>query len=377
MPADSITRVALLTPAGRGAVAVLRVEGPQAAGVLARYFRPAGPVNIERVDEGRIVYGRWGGPSGEECVVALVGPEAIELHCHGGVAAADAVLHDLAAGGVAVQLWSDWTARSKSDPIRAAALAVLPMARTQRTAAIVLDQLVGALGRALTEVRELLSANRTADAALRLDRLLSVAVAGRWIARPARVVLAGRPNVGKSSLLNVLLGYARAIVDPTPGTTRDVVAATTALDGWPIELADTAGRRAAADELESAGIALAGTRAAAADLVVVVTDRSTSWTAEDDALLRQYPSALVVHNKADLAAAVEAVHRPLGVATSASTLAGIDRLASAIVERLVPVAPLPGEAVPFYSQHVEALQAVQTALNAGNAGRAASLLDFR
>ncbi len=87
-------------------------------------------------------------------------------------------------------------------------------------------------------------------------------------------MLAGRINVGKSSLLNALAGYARAIVHPAPGTTRDAVAITAAIDGWPVELCDTAGLRAAGDAVERAGIDRARERLAAADLVILVTDRS-------------------------------------------------------------------------------------------------------
>ncbi len=97
-------------------------------------------------------------------------------------------------------------------------------------------------------------------------------------------MVAGRPNVGKSRLLNALAGYERAIVDPTPGTTRDVVTVRTALDGWPVELADTAGLRDSDDAIESAGIALARARQADADLTLLVLDRSEPLTETDLAL---------------------------------------------------------------------------------------------
>ena len=97
---------------------------------------------------------------------------------------------------------------------------------------------------------------------------------GLHLTTPWRVVLAGAPNVGKSSLMNAIAGYQRAIVSPTPGTTRDVVTVTTAIDGWPVQLADTAGLRETQDELESAGVALADAAIGEADLVIVVSDAS-------------------------------------------------------------------------------------------------------
>ena len=103
-----------------------------------------------------------------------------------------------------------------------------------------------------------------------------------------RVVLAGRPNVGKSRLLNALTGYDRAIVDATPGTTRDVVTARTALDGWPVELADTAGLRPSDDPIEASGVALARARQGEADLVLVVLDRSEPLTDIDRAIVAEH-----------------------------------------------------------------------------------------
>ena len=97
-----------------------------------------------------------------------------------------------------------------------------------------------------------------------------------------RVVIAGPPNVGKSSLINAMAGYERAIVSPLPGTTRDVVTLTTAIDGWPVQLADTAGLRASDDELESAGVKLAGAALAAADLVILVCDATGDLNAASE-----------------------------------------------------------------------------------------------
>ena len=150
--------------------------------------------------------------------------------------------------------WRDWIRTQCDDPIAAAALAALAEARTERTAAILLDQYHGALGRAMEEIRQDFDRGNATSAHQRIDLLLARAKLGEHLTRPWSVVLAGRANVGKSSLMNALAGHRRSIVHPAPGTTRDAVTLGTAIDGWPVELCDTAGLREAEDALEQAGI---------------------------------------------------------------------------------------------------------------------------
>ncbi|HEX3313792.1 MAG TPA: GTPase, partial [Gemmataceae bacterium] len=171
----------------------------------------------------------------------------------------------------------------------------------------------------------------------RLRELVPVAV---HLDRPWRVVIAGVPNVGKSSLVNALAGFARSIVSPTAGTTRDVVTTRTALDGWPIELCDTAGQRTSTHTVESAGIERARAAAAAADCLVWVLDGSTTFVEPGRA-------DLVVVNKVDLPAAWHVGAAMLPV--SAATGHGLDVLTRAIVDHLVPHPPEAGEAVPVTS----------------------------
>ena len=181
-----------------------------------------------------------------------------------------------------------------------------------------------------------------------VDSLREKAEVGLKMVDGWRVVLAGRPNVGKSRLLNALAGYERAIVDPSPGTTRDVVTIRAAFDGWPVELADTAGLRASDDAIEAAGVASALVRQGTADLVVLVLDRSGPFTEDDRRWIASYPDALLVANKSDLPPAWDPEGLGLDVATvSAERGDGIEALASAIARRLVPDPPAPGSGVPF------------------------------
>jgi tRNA modification GTPase len=136
-------------------------------------------------------------------------------------------------------------------------------------------------------------------ATARVERLSALAEVGSHLTHPWRIVLAGRPNVGKSSLINALVGFERALVHATPGTTRDLVTAASAIDGWPVELIDTAGLRSTGDALEAAGIRLAEGQMAAADLVVLVFDASSRGDVDQQQLATRWPEALTVYNKCD------------------------------------------------------------------------------
>lgn len=343
-----------LTPPGRGAVATLRVDGPGARDIVAGHFRPATGRALSSYPPERVVFGRFGPEPGEEVVVHAASDQSVEIHCHGGHAAVARLKELLTAAGCRPRDWRQWTHSHHRDPIAADAHIALAEARTQRAAEILLDQYQGALRRALDDIQALLGEGQADQAREQIDRLLARAPLGLHLAAPWQVVLAGRPNVGKSSLINALVGYQRALVDPLPGTTRDVVTATTALDGWPVELSDTAGLRGGASPVEQAGIALAEERLAAADLAVLVFDASRPWSHEDQRLLETYPRSLVVHNKCDIMTP-DGPPRREGLSTSATRGDGIDALAAAIARRLAPEAPPPGAAVPFTQAQVEAL----------------------
>jgi len=358
--------VVLLTPPGRGAVATLVVEGPGAVEAVEAVFQAAGGQPLGSLRPDRLVFGHIGGPSGEEVVLCRRSPQSVELHCHGGLAAAAMVRRILSERGCRPVAWQDWAAGAIEDPIQSAALVALAEARTARTAGILLDQYHGALRRAIQGIRHLLETGDVQGARQEADRLLRRASLGQHLTRPWQVVLTGPPNVGKSSLVNALLGYPRAIVDPVAGTTRDVVTATTALDGWPVEFSDTAGVRASDIPLEQAGILLAEEQAAKADLVVVVLDASLGPCAEQDGLMRKRRDALVVYNKKDLVAEGDRWDYP-GLLTSAQSGEGILELAAAVSRRLVPDPPNPGDAVPCTVPQVEWIERVSATLSGNDA----------
>ena len=195
-----------------------------------------------------------------------------------------------------------------------------------------------------------------AAARQKIDDLLKFADLGRHLVEPWRVVIAGAPNVGKSSLVNALAGFPRSVVAPLPGTTRDVVATELALDGWPVQLHDTAGLRSAASELEQEGITLARNALARADLILWLLDATTEPVWPDATI---DPGWLLVVNKTDQALCWDAARADGALFISAQTGAGLPALCAAISRRLVPLPPSPDCPVPLLASQIERLEVVR------------------
>lgn len=368
------TRVVLLTPPGRGAVATLLVTGADAISSVERSFAPARSGPLNQLPLGKICFGRWGGSQGEEVVVCRHREKQVRVHCHGGHAAAERIQSDLAGAGCVSVSWQSWLSTADSDPIRVAAHLALSQAPTLRTASILLDQSSGALRSALERAIEQIETGQFASAADSLQSLLMTAPIGQHLIEPWKVVLAGPPNAGKSSLINQLMGYQRAIVYDQPGTTRDVVTARTAIGGWPVELADTAGLRASAQPAEAMGIELAEQSLASADVKLLVFDLVEPFGRESQALADRFPGALIVHNKSDLASQ-PITDRPPGIEVSALTAAGTARLIEKIAGQLVPQPPESGAAVLFCTAQVGAIQQSHKLLVASQPEAAMALLE--
>lgn len=366
--------VSVLTPEGRGAISVVRVWGRGAVELVDAVFRPATGRRLAEGRPGRPRLGRTGAGLGDEVVAVLIDgePPEVEVHGHGGPAAVALVVEALVAVGGERRRPSAWIRRNARSRVEAEALVDLARAPTARAAEVLLEQVQGALEREVAEIGRRIQ-DDDAEAPPALDRLIARAAVGLRLVGGWSVVLAGRPNVGKSRLLNALAGYERAIVSPTPGTTRDVVTVRTALDGWPIELSDTAGLRAGADEIEAEGVARARAQHAEADLKLLLLDRSGSLTDADREWLATWPDALVVASKVDLPAAWTPAETQLLV--SAERGIGLEALIAAIVARTVPATPPPGAGVPFRRRHARALEQARNALKAGDARSAATVLE--
>ena len=373
MSACDATCVCVLTPSGRGAVAVVAVEGSAAVAAVDRYFQAANGRLLNEQPLGRILYGHWRDSQGEDLVVCRRADESLEIHCHGGRQSSAQIVADLTSAGC-TQIDADaWLTRQQECLLTAAAHLALSQTTTLRTATILLDQYHGALRREIEAIVVDLEKENAASAIARLECLLQHAEFGKHLTEPWRVVIAGQPNVGKSSLINALVGYERAIVFDQPGTTRDVVSAATAIEGWPVELSDTAGLHETNDQIETAGISLARERLAAADLVVWVLDAGELGSCCENISMRlaceqaeaagtrlDVTQTLVAINKIDLADFTVDKKSP-SIGTCAVEGTGVAELLSAIAARLVPNAPLPGAATPFAPGQVEALQAALSA----------------
>ncbi|MFM8291640.1 MAG: GTPase [Planctomycetia bacterium] len=353
--------MSILTPPGRGALAVVGVGGAGAARIVDGMFAPRGGRPIAARSDEAIAFGRWGGTGGEEVVVVRRAGDRIEVHCHGGVAAPAAIVAGLVARGARETPCSEWLATVDGDAgeIAVAAREALAVVGGPRAAQILCRQLGGALDAELARITRLTAAGDAAAARAAAERLLRAARVGLRLTRPWRVVVAGRVNAGKSSLVNALAGHARALVSAEPGTTRDVLETRIVLGGWEVDLVDTAGDRDVArpaGAVEAAGIARAAAAVGAADLVLRVIP--------DDAagdLPRPRPRELLVLSKCDRGPQ-GSWFPPDAVRTSAATGAGIGELAGRIVAALVPEETadpdLLAGPVPFTAGQVAAVRAL-------------------
>jgi len=387
---------AVLTPQGRGAVAVIGFRGD--ARLLgqpdnAPLFRAANGRPLAHAPVCRVIYGCWGTSPAEEVVICRVAEDRLEIHCHGGRAAVERILHDLQSRGVSVESAVEWTAE-REGPLQAECIDILSRTRTLKTAEYALEQANGVLEEAVGRLCQRAETARTERDVQHIqsetDAMLRWAGFGGHLAYPWRVAICGRPNVGKSSLINALMGYERSIVFDQPGTTRDVVTSETALDGWPVELVDTAGLHEADESLEAAGMLRAREVVRTAEVCLLLLDVSHPLTDDDARLVAMAASPLVVAHKwdlpavwseADLNAHVAGVH---GASTerqynelltvSSKTGAGVPELGRQIIRRLIPQVPPPGTAIPVTARQVELLRTARQAALSGETSAATTAL---
>lgn len=322
-----IAQACLLTGRGEAAIGIVELFGETAVEIAERLAgRRLGPdprlVVVDGLDE--LVLRRI--PDAK----AFTREPTVEICFHGGPATCAAVLDRLRQAGVAIVEPSERAQRAIDrgalDALRAEAFLALPGARTRRTARILADQARGTLTHAVTAART------AGDVA----RLLATFPLGKAILYPPRIVIAGAPNAGKSTLFNALLGRDRALASPTAGTTRDPVDALASFDGIPVVLEDTAGLREAVDPIEREAIARSLLRIREADAVIcLVEDGDLSLF---DAIPRE--RRIFAFNKSDLRARGDP-------AISALRGTGLDELSKLVLARLgIPSLP-DGSAVVF------------------------------
>ncbi|MDR0928850.1 MAG: tRNA uridine-5-carboxymethylaminomethyl(34) synthesis GTPase MnmE [Oscillospiraceae bacterium] len=385
------TIAAISTPPGAGGIAILRVSGGLAAFIGVHLFsRPL--KESHRLVHGRIVH--KGEVLDDAMAVLMRAPrsytreDVLEFHCHGGDAVCRRVLEAVLSLGARAAEPGEFTRRAfengRIDLAQAEATMRLIGAQGEAAARAALRQMDGAVSRLVGEARERLIAMLAAIAACTdfpdeieeaptAAHLLSEAEAlsdtlqkacdarlGRVLGEGFQAVLVGRPNVGKSSLLNALLGEERAIVTAQPGTTRDAVQGTLLLSGVAVHLTDTAGLRGAEGEAEALGIERARRAMAGADLLLVTLDASQPLHADDQQLLNdtQGRDRLILLNKADLPVQLDAPH---DLAVSARTGQGLAALREALAARAGSAQA--GGALLTQARHVQAAERAIAALD--------------
>ena len=366
---QTIAAVATAVAPGQGGIAVIRLSGPDAQRAVSEIACFPG---AQLWESHRVLYGHVMAADGVErldevLVLLMLAPrsftaeDVVEIHCHGGVMAVQRVMaRVLEQPGIRRALPGEFSQRAvlngRLDLTRAEAIGDLVAARSQRAAQLAMAGVDGGIQRRIQVLRERLldqlselearvdfeedlpaldgPALLKALQSVRDELLQLVADGERSVAlrQGLRVALVGRPNVGKSSLLNRLSRRERAIVTDLPGTTRDLLESEIVLEGVPITLLDTAGIRSTNDAVEQLGIARSHDALASADLVVLLFDLVDGWTAEDQLLREQIPADvphLLVGNKADLSD----LAAPADVHLSAVTGVGEAQLVQALLER--------------------------------------------
>ncbi|WP_339728718.1 GTPase [uncultured Gimesia sp.] len=355
---------ALLTPRGRGAVATIRVHGEatKITHAIDACFHSANKKSLAEQPLNRIVYGLWGQTNNEDLVLCRIENETVDIHCHGGMAAVERILTDLQTQGCKVLSWQEIACQTQP-ALEVELQTALTAATTFRAAEILLCQSQGILRNAFEE----LIPDETADFdpdifQTQIQNLLRWEHLGLHLTAPWRVVLAGRPNVGKSSLINAILGYDRSIVFNEAGTTRDVLTASTAIEGWPFQFSDTAGIREQADALEAAGIQRAEQTLQQADCRVILIDTSQPAHPDDQRLLSQWNDSIIVTHKIDLPQRWDTPLPEQAIPVSSKTKAGIETLLDQLVKRLVPEVPPLETAVPVTQRQLDLLHQAANAL---------------
>ncbi|PSO52877.1 MAG: tRNA uridine-5-carboxymethylaminomethyl(34) synthesis GTPase MnmE [Cyanobacteria bacterium QH_6_48_35] len=372
MQGDTITAIATPVVPEQGSVGIVRVSGEQALPLARTLFHAPGKQPWE---SHRIIYGYIRHPVTQQLVdeallLIMQAPRSytrediVEFHCHGGIIPVQQVLQLCLEEGARLAQPGEFTLRAflngRLDLTEAESIAELVGARSPQASHVALAGLQGKLAHPIQQLRatclEILAEvearidfeedlppldesdirTRLQDALAEVNRILATADQGELLRSGLKVAILGRPNVGKSSLLNAWSRSDRAIVTEIPGTTRDVVESQLIVGGIPIEVIDTAGIRDTAETVEKMGVERSRHAAQAADLILLTIDAQAGWTTEDEQIYQQveHRPVILVINKTDLASA-EAVQPPPAltqtVTTAAATNQGIEHLEEAIL----------------------------------------------
>lgn len=399
------TIVAIATAPGEGGIGIVRLSGGRAEDLLRNYFQPA--AGIDRLTSHQLYYGHFRHPDGEmiDEVMAVImraprsytREDVVEVHCHGGLIVLRRIVDLFVEGGARLARPGEFTLRAflngRIDLARAEAVIDVIRSRSEAACRVALGQMEGRLSRRIYHFRDTIS-DLLAEVEAGIDfpeeelevadqqRLVGSADAiegeisslldsfdsGRILRDGLSILIFGKPNVGKSSLMNALLGEARTIVSDIPGTTRDTVEESLVLRGLPLRLIDTAGVRQSVDPIEAEGVQRAQAKVSGADLVLLVVDGSRELDADDHQALAAcgIDRTLLVINKQDLGLcplATEFAALP-AVSISARDGLGIDSLVDGVSDFFTANCGGEGQETALLSdrRHREALLLARNAL---------------